>query len=163
MAEKPSSSGQAPMSSEDQITIIQVNVKVEPYAIFHNFGFSGLDNIIAAVKDCPGFYNIISAKRKVFLPKHVSNFFYNWRKANQPENITVHISIPSGGGPVNVLQLIIRTFNLQDTCSVMLDKITLEDRKRIFKKITMTGSVFTTKAFPRHFLQPEFWILCDYV
>lgn len=127
MAKKPSSSGQEPMSLEDQIANIQVNVKAEPYIIFNNFGFSDLDNIIAAVKYYPGFYNIILAKPMVFLPKHVTNFFFNWRKAKQPKNITIHISTPSGGGPINALQLMIHTFNLQDTGLVVLDKITLED------------------------------------
>lgn len=151
------------MSFKDQIAIIQANVKAEPYVIFENFGFSSLDLMIATVKECLRFYNTISAKPRVFLPKHVSNFYYNWRKAKQPENITIHISIPSSDGPVNALQLIVRTFNLQDTGSVLLDDITLEDMHGVFKEITMGGPAFTPKAFLRHYLQPEFRILCDYV
>lgn len=156
MAEKPSGSGQGSLSSEDQISIIQANVKAEPYAIFDNFSFSGLDPMLATVQECSGFYKIISAKSQVFLPKHITNFFYNWKKTDQPKNITIHLSTPSGGDPVNVLQLIVRIFDRKNRGLVILDKITLADRQRVFKESTMGEPAFTPKAFPCHFLQPEF-------
>lgn len=46
---------------------------------------------------------------------------------------------------------------------MLLDNITLKDRQRIFKEITMGEPAFTPKAFHHHYLQPEFQILCDFV
>lgn len=59
MVEQTSTSGRALMSSENQIAIIKAHVDAEPYAIFENFGFSGLDTMLVTVKEYPGFFNII--------------------------------------------------------------------------------------------------------
>lgn len=163
MVEETSSSGQNPLSTDKQIVIILSHVKEEPYPIFDNFGFSGIVPIIDMVNACPGFKKIIVAKPQFFLPKQVANFFYNWRKASRLENISVHLSTPSGGGPVNVHSLILHTFDLEDKGLIVnLDEITPEDRQKVFRQIT--GNLeFTPKAFSRQCLKPEYRILCDYV